>query len=100
MSGFATNGLPAQTNALTGNELFDIDTQYAQGINPESAALSVGQMAVAAGNGANFRNLLIGGDFSTNPFQRGTSTASSISSTVTYQADRWFGVGGSTSFPT
>ena len=38
MSGFATNGLPAQTNALTGNELFAIDTQYAQGINPESAA--------------------------------------------------------------
>lgn len=97
MSGFATNGLPLATNALTGNELFAGDTQLAQGLAPESAAFSSSQLAVYAGNTANFRNLLIGGDFSTNPFQRGTSTASSISSTVTYQADRWFGVGGATS---
>lgn len=97
MSGFTTNGLPAQTNALTGNELFAIDTQYAQGIAPESTALSTSQVAVYSGNVANFRNLLVGGDFSTNPFQRGTSTASSISNTVTYQADRFFATGGSTS---
>jgi len=97
MSGFATNGLPAQTNALTGNELFAIDTQYAQGIAPESTALSTSQMATFGQGTNNFRNMLYGGDFTNNPFQRGTSTASSISNTLTYQADRWFALGASTS---
>lgn len=45
---------------------------------------------------ANFRNLLDGGDATTNPFQRGTSK-SSISNTVTYCADRWAAVGGASS---
>ena len=53
---------------------------------------------------ANFRNLLHGGDFSVNPFQRniaglasGGVISSAISNTVTYFADRWFAVGGSSS---
>lgn len=36
-----------------------------------------------------FRNLLIGGDFGTNPWQRGT-TFVSITNTISYTADRWF----------
>jgi hypothetical protein len=57
--------------------------------------------AVAA---ANFRNLLDGGDFTINPFQRnipGLASANvlsaAITSTVGYFADRWFGVGGASS---
>lgn len=51
-----------------------------------------------------FRNLLDGGDFTVNPFQRNIATlasagiiASAITSTPTYFADRWFGVGGASS---
>jgi hypothetical protein len=53
---------------------------------------------------ANFRNILDGGDFSVNPFQRnipGLASAGVISTpvanTVTYFADRWFAVGGASS---
>lgn len=38
----------------------------------------------------NFRNLLIGGDFGTNPYQRGTAAVTGITTTGTYHADRWF----------
>jgi hypothetical protein len=43
-----------------------------------------------------FRNLIHGGDFTANPWQRGTSFTG-ISNTLTYTADRWFAVGASTS---
>jgi hypothetical protein len=53
---------------------------------------------------ANFRNLLDGGDFTTNPFQRniaglasGGVLTTAIANTPGYFADRWFGVGASTS---
>ena len=45
---------------------------------------------------ANFRNTIDGGDFTTNPWQRGT-TFSAIANTLTYTADRFFAVGGSSS---
>lgn len=44
---------------------------------------------VASAFYANFRNLLDGGDATTNPWQRGTSF-SSIAGTLTYVADRFF----------
>ena len=54
--------------------------------------------------GVNFRNVLDGGDFSINPWQRNLTAlgsagviASAISSTVTYFPDRWFAVGGASS---
>lgn len=46
---------------------------------------------------ANFRNLLDGGDFTVNPWQRGTAQAADITNTVTYMADRFFTVGGASS---
>lgn len=53
---------------------------------------------------ANFRNLIDGGDFSINPFQRnipglasGGVISTPISSTPTYFADRFFAVGGASS---
>ena len=44
MSGFTTNGLPLATGALTGNEQAAFDTQLAQGLAPESEAISVSQL--------------------------------------------------------
>lgn len=53
---------------------------------------------------ANFRNLLDGGDFTINPFQRnipGLASAGVLSTAITntpgHFADRWFGVGGASS---
>jgi hypothetical protein len=46
---------------------------------------------------SNFINLIDGGDFTTNPWQRGTSQAADIANTVTYMADRFFTVGGASS---
>ena len=43
-----------------------------------------------------FRNLLDGGDFTVNPWQRG-STFTGITNTATYTADRWFAIGGASS---
>lgn len=45
---------------------------------------------------ANFRNVIDGGDFTVNPWQRG-STFSAIANTLTYTADRFFAVGGASS---
>lgn len=45
---------------------------------------------------ANPRNLIDGGDFTTNPFQRG-ATFTAIANTLTYTADRWFALGGASS---
>lgn len=42
------------------------------------------------------RNLIDGGDFNVNPWQRGTSFTA-IANTLTYTADRWFVVGGGAS---
>ena len=42
------------------------------------------------------RNAIDGGDFTTNPWQRGTSFTG-ITNSVVYTADRWFAVGASTS---
>jgi hypothetical protein len=47
-----------------------------------------GQALAGAGTPP-FRNLLIGGDASTNPWQRGTSVSPFISGTSSYTADRW-----------
>jgi hypothetical protein len=97
MSGLMTNGLPAmQGAALTGAELIAVDTQLASGVTPQSAAVSSLELSKflrgQAQTGPNFRNFLDGGDFSLNPWQRGTSF-SGIAATPTYTADRWFGVG-------
>src|SRR5208282_1488278 len=62
-------------------------TQYA---NANQMGVLASQMS-----GGNYDNALIGGDFSTNLFQRGTSV--SLASTtyyVAYGADRWFSWGG------
>jgi hypothetical protein len=66
-----------------------------------SGAMLSGFFGAGSGQGDNF---LIGGDFTTNLFQRGTSAITmGTGATVLYGADRWFGweaVGGSTAFTT
>lgn len=54
MSGYTTNGLPAAVLPLTGAELIAADTQLAQGIAPESEAVSTAQLATFANNAAGF----------------------------------------------
>jgi len=58
--------------------------------------LAIDGLITAPSFHTNFKNVLDGGDFSINPWQRGTSF-SSIANTVTYGADRWFAVGGASS---
>ena len=97
-AGLYTNGIPQaggpqypSTIPLTGNELIPADTQLPNGRNPATEAISTSQLAAfAAGGPANsgWRNSLIGGDFTTNLFQRGTTSAS-ITTTATATADRW-----------
>jgi hypothetical protein len=63
----------------------------ATGNTPGTATLAV-PAGIGGPNIANFRNLIDGGDFTTNPWQRGTSFTA-IASTLTYTADRWFASG-------
>src|SRR5271157_2407911 len=60
-----------------------------------------GCVPLAINHFANFRNLIDGGDFSINPFQRNipglVSATQPISTTPTYFADRFFAVGSATS---
>lgn len=99
MSGISTNGVSNYT-ALTGNEQFVVDTQNTAGVNPESGALQVNTLATYLNKTPNrstmYRNLIDGGDFTVNPWQRGNGFAT-ISNTVTYTADRWFAFGGGAS---
>lgn len=87
-------GFYGALTAPTGNETAGFDTQVAGGALPQAVTLSTTQ--VAGMSPSNFKNLLLGGDFSTNPWQRGTSFTG-ISNTLTYTADRWFALGGASS---
>lgn len=82
------NGMIA--NIPTGQQLLDL--------------LESGCLPLVASPFANFRNLLDGGDFTVNPFQRnipglasGGVISAAITNTVTYFADRWFALGGASS---
>jgi hypothetical protein len=67
----------------------------ASGNTPGTATLTQ-PAGVGGSSQATPRNILDGGDFTTNPWQRGTSFTS-ISNTLTYTADRWFALGGPSS---
>lgn len=53
-------------------------------------------MQIAGSFGMDFKNALMGGDFTTNPWSRGVTFAA-IANTLTYTADRFFAVGGASS---
>lgn len=88
MAGLNVN-LPFQANS-PGNEILLGDTQS----NPATVALTATQIAGAGL--LSCKNILIGGDFGVNPWQRAT-TSGDITNTLTYTADRWFALGGASS---
>jgi hypothetical protein len=93
MSVYSIDSEPAIA-AVTANSEFDaFDKDGTQRTKKATAA----QIATYAQNLANFRNLIDGGDFTVNPFQRGTSQAADIAATGTYGPDRWYFKGGASS---
>lgn len=102
-AGLYTNGLPVaggtqypSTLPLTGNETIAADTNLTGGQNPATEAITTTQLAgyssTLAGTGG-FRNALIGGDFGTNLWQRGTS-GTATTTVLTYGPDRWWALSG------
>ena len=95
-AGLYTNGIPQaggtqypSTIPLTGNELAPFDTQLSSGLNPQTESISTLQLAGYVGQLPAKSNALIGGDATTNLWQRAT-TGSSVTTTVTYGGpDRW-----------
>ena len=84
------NTLPAWTGPLTGNEWFPGDTHLLQGASPQTAGYtSNGLAGYAQGVTAGFGNYLIGGDASTNLFQRATPGASETTTFAYGGPDRW-----------
>ncbi len=102
-AGFFTNGVPPAggsqyptTIPLTGIETIPVDTNLASGLNPASEAVTVNQLIGAMGANTSsvaYRNGLVGGDFGTNLWQRGT-TGASTTTALLYGADRWWGLSG------
>lgn len=81
-----TNTVPAGPPALTGAEMIPADTQLTQGQSPQTVYVPsplLGSINAKA-------NRLIGGDFGTNLWQRGTTPVSAgTPSTTVIGADRW-----------
>jgi hypothetical protein len=94
--GYFTPGLPYAT-ATTGNEMIPADTQLPAGAYPQTEAISVATLG-GYGSAKQF-NYLIGGDFGTNLWQRGTTHTAigNINGTALYGPDRWFAWGTSSS---
>lgn len=93
MAGIFPN-FPGQPDP-TGKELVALDLPaFLSSSFPETVAMT--GLQIAGSIPRSFRNLLLGGDFSTNPWQRGTSFTT-ISNTLTYTADRFFALGGASS---
>lgn len=59
---------------------------------PQAGGAAVMSLAQIGGALGPFRNAVIGGDFSTNPWQRGTSFTG-ITNSITFLADRFFAIG-------
>ncbi|WP_439392335.1 hypothetical protein ACRQ5Q_22325 [Bradyrhizobium sp. PMVTL-01] len=83
-----------QLPTLSGTEQLDVN--YPCTVSCFATTNQVAGFSRGAGS-AGFRNALVGGDFTTNPFQRGTSQAADIANTVTYGPDQWWFVGGASS---
>ena len=95
-AGFFTNGVPVAggtqyplTLPLTGNETVPADTNLTGGLNPASEAITTNQLAGFVTGLPSQGNLLIGGDATTNLFQRGTTGASQTTTVAYGGPDRW-----------
>lgn len=80
--------------------LAQVSALQTSGTGANAAYANTATMQLPGGTGgsqvANFRNLLDGGDFTVNPWQRGTTLPAVTGTTVTYTADRWFVAGQTT----
>lgn len=88
-------GVALPTNAVNGNEVHNVQSGTSPVINTMTTKQIVGYGNTLPGDNG-FRNTLVGGDFATNPWQRGTSFAA-IANTLTYTADRFWALGGASS---
>lgn len=98
-AGGVFEGYPAVTVPLTGIEVVPADTGLANGLTPQTELITTQQLAEyshSLGGTSGLVNGLIGGDFATNPWARGTPSGD-IASTLTYGADRWWNLGGASS---
>lgn len=81
--------LPAPIVPMSGNEVLPCDTELAGGANPQTEGCTVNNLSAYTNGLPALRNVLVGGDASTNLFQRATS-GSSVTTTVTFGGpDRW-----------
>ena len=95
-AGFFTNGVPPaggtqypSTIPLTGNETIPADTNLLSGQNPASEAITTNQLAAFGQSQPALNNLIIGGDATTNLFQRATTGASETTTYAYGGPDRW-----------
>ena len=95
-SGFFTNGVPTAggsqyptTFPLTGNEQIPADTELSNGQNPQSEAITTSQLATLSLLLPSRGNALIGGDATTNLWQRATTGASETTTYAYGGPDRW-----------
>lgn len=84
VNGNCVSTIPAGPSALTGLETIPADTNAAQGVAPQTVKVPITYFT-----GVDNRNSIVGGDFATNLWQRGTSFASVSPSTASFTADRW-----------
>ena len=91
MAGWLTGTLPNYAS-VSGLEEIAADTNLANGAAPQTVQLNLNQINPLTTP----RNLIEGGSFTSNPWQRGTSFTG-ITSTGVYTADRWAAIGGASS---
>ena len=91
MAGWLTGTLP-NYYSVSGLEEIAADTNLSGGAAPQSVQLNINQIDPLTLT----RNLFDGGNFTANPWQRGTAFTG-ITNSATYTADRWFAIGGASS---
>jgi hypothetical protein len=87
--------LPTLTSP-PGTATVPMDTNYGQGRQPQTGKATLDTIGSAVGASyasSGYRNGLIGGDFGTNLWQRGT-TGASTTTALLYGPDRWWGLSG------
>lgn len=79
---------PAGPVSITGSELIPADTQLPSGQQPQT--VTIPSSLLSANGQGGFRNLLVGGDFALNLWQRGTTFTALTPTVAAMTADRWF----------
>lgn len=90
--GTCVQTVPAGPPAQTGVEQIPADTQLTGGAPPQTVTIA----SALLGSVNSHQNYIMGGDFATNLWQRGTTPVSAASpATYVMSADRWFAVSAS-----